>query len=164
MPSGALDLLEYSAYWSTLTTRPTRVLGRPTGESGSCSGIFGILGTLQYVAAGELGLLEYSKYGSAGPARVLGVLTHESFCNCQRGSGATPTPTCTRRRRCREAHAAGCNAVQQVATQLSGHVATAGCIRTPEGYVTYARVASAVSHVATCCNAAQHVATQCGAM
>ena len=68
MPSGALDLLEYSAYWSTLTTRPTRVLGRPTGESGSCSGIFGILGTLQYVVAGELGLLEYSKYGSAGPA------------------------------------------------------------------------------------------------
>ncbi len=109
MPSGVLGLLEYSAYWSTLSTWPTRVLGRPTGQSGSCSEIFGILGTVQYVAAGELGLLEYSKYGSAGPARVLGVLTHESFYNSQGGSGATPLPTCTRRRRCSEAHAAGCN-------------------------------------------------------
>ena len=57
MPSGVLGLLEYSAYWSTLTIWPTRVFGRPTRESG----IFGILGTLQCVAAGELGLLEYSQ-------------------------------------------------------------------------------------------------------
>ncbi len=73
-------LLEYSAYWSTLTTWPTRVRSRPTEN----------LESLAHWVPCSTCLLEYSKYArdskyaSARPARVLGLLTHESFCICQR--------------------------------------------------------------------------------
>ncbi len=72
----------------------------------------------------------------------------------QRGSGATATPTCTRRCCCSEAHAAGCDA-QHAATQFSASNITA-CNMLQQDHSRlqrHLRVCCKCS--VTCCNAAR---------